>query len=83
VVSDRKPPARKSARNSSANSGQLVVNTSAMTVPEGIYSSHRRSRRPRPKNAFPGVQEKIQRTANEQQQQKHPTSTTAIVASTC
>jgi hypothetical protein len=57
------------------------VNTSAMTVTEGIYSPHRRSNRPRPKNALPGVQEKIQRTANQQQQQKAPPTTTAVVAS--
>jgi hypothetical protein len=58
------------------------VNTSAMPVTEGIYSPHGTSKRSRPKNALPRVQEKIQRTSNQQQQQPPPPTTTAIVAST-
>jgi hypothetical protein len=79
MMSGRKPSIRRpqSARNSSSNRGQLVVNTSAITVAEGIYSPHRRSKRP-PKNALPGVQQKVQRTAILLQQKNPPHTETAM-----
>jgi hypothetical protein len=72
----KQPPRKRpqSARNSSSNRGQLVVNTSAITVAEGVYSPLRRSKRP-PKNALPGVQQKMQRTVNQQQSKPPPTAT--------